>query len=97
MWLMLDRSEPDDFVIATGATHSVQQFAELAFARVGLDWKNHVVIDKRFYRPAEVFLLQGDASKAREKLGWNPSVRFEELVAMMVDADVEGLREGRFH
>jgi GDPmannose 4,6-dehydratase len=94
--LIVDHSEPDDFVIATGETHSVQDFAELAFARAGLDWKDHVVIDERFYRPAEVALLLGDSSKARKKLGWAPTVRFEELVAMMVDADVEGLREGRF-
>jgi GDPmannose 4,6-dehydratase len=94
--LIVEQNEPDDFVIATGQTHSVQDFAARAFARVGLDWREHVVIDKRFYRPAEVALLQGDSSKARKKLGWAPTVGFDELVSMMVDADVEGLREGRF-
>jgi GDPmannose 4,6-dehydratase len=94
--LILDHSEPDDYVIATGETHSVQDFAALAFERVGLDWRDHVVIDKRFYRPAEVFLLQGDSAKARSTLGWTPTVRFDDLVAMMVDADVAGFREGRF-
>jgi len=95
--LMLEQTEPDDFVIATGETHSVEEFAVMAFQRVGLDWREHVTIDQTFYRPAEVALLQGDASKARRILGWAPTVRFEELVAMMVDADVAGLKEGRFH
>jgi GDPmannose 4,6-dehydratase len=93
--LILEHDEPEDFVIATGETHSVQQFVELAFAHVGLDWKDHVAIDKRFYRPAEVTVLQGDSSKAQRILGWTPTVRFEQLVTMMVDADVQGLREGR--
>jgi GDPmannose 4,6-dehydratase len=95
--LMLEQTEPDDFVIATGETHSVEEFARLAFQRVGLDWREHVVIDQTYYRPAEVALLQGDASKARQKLGWSPTVGFKDLVAMMVDADVASLREGRFH
>ncbi len=96
MKLILEQSEPDDFVIATGETHSVEEFVSLAFAHVGLDWHDHVVIDKKFYRPAEVALLQGDASKARRKFGWTPTVGFKDLVAMMVDADVAGLGEGRF-
>jgi GDPmannose 4,6-dehydratase len=88
MVLMLQQDEPDDYVVATGETHSVREFAELAFQRVGLDWREHVVIDEKFYRPAEVFVLQGDSSKAREKLGWVPKVGFAELVNMMVDADL---------
>ena len=96
MKLMLEQTEPDDYVIATGETHSVEEFVTLAFEHVGLDWREHVVIDKKFYRPAEVALLQGDASKARRKLGWAPIVGFKDLVSMMVDADVAGLREGRF-
>jgi GDPmannose 4,6-dehydratase len=88
MVLMLQQEEADDYVVATGETHSVREFAELAFQRVGLDWREHVVIDKKFYRPAEVFVLQGDSSKAREKLGWLPKVGFPELVNMMVDADM---------
>jgi GDPmannose 4,6-dehydratase len=96
MKLILEQTEPDDFVIATGKTHSVQEFAALAFEHAGLDWRDHVVVDKKFYRPAEVALLQGDASKARQKFGWEPTVGFKDLVSMMVDADVAGLREGRF-
>ncbi|HMI83399.1 MAG TPA: GDP-mannose 4,6-dehydratase [Polyangiaceae bacterium] len=88
MVLMLQQDEADDYVVATGETHSVREFAELAFQRVGLDWRDHVVIDPKFYRPAEVFVLQGDSSKAREKLGWVPNVAFTELVNSMVDADV---------
>ncbi|HKQ71634.1 MAG TPA: GDP-mannose 4,6-dehydratase, partial [Polyangiaceae bacterium] len=96
MHTMLQQDEPDDFVVATGVTHSVQDFAELAFRRAGLYWRDHVVIDEQFYRPAEVELLLGDSSKARAKLGWAPTVGFEELVTMMVDADIAGLAEGRF-
>jgi GDPmannose 4,6-dehydratase len=95
MKLMLEQDQPEDYVVATGETHSVREFAELAFARVGLDWRDFVVIDETFYRPAEVELLQGDASKARKKLGWAPTVGFKELVAMMVDADLANLAEGR--
>lgn len=91
MWLMLQQQEPDDYVIATGVTHSVRDFVEAAFDYVGLDYKKYVVIDPRFVRPAEVDLLQGDASKAREKLGWKPEVSFEDLIAMMVEADLERL------
>jgi len=93
MWLMLQQKEAEDFVIATGHTHSVEDFVRLAFAYVDLDHKDHVTIDKRFVRPAEVDFLQGDASMAREKLGWEPSVSFEELVQMMVNADLKRLSE----
>jgi len=89
MWRMLQQDSPDDYVIATNETHSVQEFIEMTFDYLGLDWKDHVVIDKRFYRPAEVHLLKGDYSKGREKLGWQPKVKFTELVKMMVDADLQ--------
>jgi GDPmannose 4,6-dehydratase len=92
MWLMLQRDEPDDFVVATGETHSVRELCEEAFAHVGLDWAEHVIVDERFLRPAEVDLLVGDASRARSELGWEPTVSFSELVAMMVDADLELVR-----
>jgi GDPmannose 4,6-dehydratase len=91
MWLMLRQDEPDDYVIATGETHSVGELCEIAFDCVGLDWQQHVVQDERFMRPAEVDLLVGDASKAGQTLGWEPTVSFRELVAMMVDADLEAL------
>jgi GDPmannose 4,6-dehydratase len=94
MWLMLQQDEPRDYVISTGATHSVRELVEAAFGRVGLDWREHVVQDERFMRPAEVDLLVGDASLAREELGWVPEVGFRELVEMMVDADLERLRPG---
>jgi len=87
MWLMLQQNEPDDYVVATGQTHSVREFLKLVFDRVGLDWKKYVEVDSRYLRPAEIDVLQGDASKARRVLGWKPQVSFEELVAMMVDAD----------
>jgi len=86
-WRMLQQDEPDDYVLATGETHSVQEFLEAAFTYAGLDWRDYVKIDPRYFRPAEVDLLIGDYSKAKEKLGWEPTVRFEELVRMMVDAD----------
>jgi GDPmannose 4,6-dehydratase len=90
MWLMLQQDEPDDYVVASGATHSVRDLVEIAFAHVGIDdYEKHVVVNPDFYRPAEVDLLIGDASKAREKLGWEPTVGFEELVEMMVDADID--------
>ncbi len=89
MWAMLQRDEPADYVIATGESHTVGECVEVAFAHVGLDWKQHVVQDERFMRPAEVDLLVGDPSKARAELGWEPEVRFAELVRMMVDADIE--------
>jgi GDPmannose 4,6-dehydratase len=94
MWLMLQQSEPDDFVLATGETHSVREFAELAFQRVGLDYREHVVVDQKFFRPAEVELLVGNPAKAHSLLGWEPSVSFPELVHMMVDADLEALQNG---
>jgi GDPmannose 4,6-dehydratase len=98
MWLMLQQPEPDDYVIATGETHSVREFVELAFAHVGLDWQKYVALDERYHRPAEVELLIGDASKAKRQLGWEPKVKFAELTRLMVDADVALLkahREGR--
>ncbi|HSL58960.1 MAG TPA: GDP-mannose 4,6-dehydratase [Acidimicrobiales bacterium] len=88
MWRMLQQDEPDDFVVATGETHSVREFCEVAFSHVGLDWQDHVVTDERFFRPAEVDLLVGDPTKAREQLGWVPDTGFEDLVRMMVDADM---------
>jgi GDPmannose 4,6-dehydratase len=88
MWLMLQQPTPDDFVIATGETHSVRELCEVAFARVGLDWERYVVVDKTQVRPAEVDFLIGDAGKARRILGWTPKVSFRNLVEMMVDADV---------
>lgn len=95
MWLMLQQEEPDDYVIATGETHSVQEFVEEAFQYVGLDWRQYVKQDPRYYRPAEVDLLVGDPSKAGRKLGWEPSVNFTELVRLMVDADLDTLRGGQ--
>jgi GDPmannose 4,6-dehydratase len=92
MWLMLQQDAPDDYVVCTGQTHSVRELCEVAFGHVGLNWEDYVVVDLRFVRPAEVDLLVGDASKARESLGWEPTVSFEELIAMMVDADLEALR-----
>ena len=89
MWLMLQQPTPDDFVIATGETHSVRELCEVAFARVGLDWERYVVVDKTHVRPAEVDYLIGDAGKARRVLGWSPKVSFRNLVEMMLDADVE--------
>jgi GDPmannose 4,6-dehydratase len=91
MWLMLQQDEPDDYVVGTGETHSVGELVEVAFATLGLDWRQYVVQDPRFYRPAEVDLLVSDPSKAREKLGWEPQVRFEELVRMMAEADLKQL------
>jgi len=94
MWLMLQQDEASDFVVATGQTHSVRQLCEVAFTHVGLDWAEHVVVDERFLRPAEVDLLVGDASRARSVLGWEQTVDFEQLVAMMVDADLALVRQG---
>lgn len=93
MWLMLQQDEPEDFVVATGETHSVQQFVEEAFSYADLDWQQYVVQDPKFYRPAEVDLLVGDASKAGSKLGWEPTVDFRGLVRLMVDADLRALRD----
>lgn len=89
MWRMLQQDEPDDYVIATGETHSVQDFLEESFGRAGLDWRKHVEMDPRFERPSEVDLLLGDASKARRLLGWQPRTLFADLVGIMVDADLE--------
>ena len=91
MWLMLQQPEPDDYVVATGETHSVQELVELAFSRVGLNWQDHVVMDPAFVRPAEVDLLIGDPSKARENLGWTPKTSFRQLIELMVDADLKRL------
>ena len=91
MWLMLQQDNADDYVIATGETHSVRDFCERAFAHVGLDYRDYVVEDERFFRPAEVDLLVGDASRAREGLGWEPRTTFEDLVRIMVDADLAAL------
>jgi GDPmannose 4,6-dehydratase len=95
MWLMLQQDRPDDYVIATGVSHSVRELIAIAFARVGLDWQKHVRIDPALLRPAEVDHLLGDASKARTELGWVPGVAFKELVEMMVDADLQRLSVGR--
>jgi GDPmannose 4,6-dehydratase len=93
MWLMLQQDGPDDYVIATGESHSVKEFLEEAFSYQGLDWKDCVEIDSRYFRPTEVENLQGDASKAKRTLGWEPKVGFKELVRMMVDADIKNLEE----
>ena len=91
MWLMLQQDDPGDYVVATGEPHSVREFAQLAFERVGLDWERHVVADPQLLRPAEVDHLVGDASKARRELGWEPKTSFRELVELMVDADLARL------
>lgn len=92
MWLMLQQDKPDDYVIATGEKHSVRELVELAFGYVGLDWREFVEIDPKLFRPAEVYTLRGDASKARRVLGWEPTITFPELVKMMVEADLERVR-----
>ncbi len=91
MWMMLQQDEPDDYVVATGETHSVQEFVEIAFGHAGLNWEEHVKLDPKFIRPAEVDLLIGDPTKAKARLGWQPSVDFRGLVKMMVDADIAAL------
>jgi len=95
MWRMLQQPTPQDYVIGTGRAHSVRELVEAAFGHVGLDWREHVVTDPKFMRPAEVDLLMADASKARRELGWSPQVAFRELIAMMVDADLERLTSRR--
>jgi len=94
MWLMLQQDRPDDYVVATGETRTVRDFLEAAFGYVGLNWKDHVVVDEKYFRPAEVDLLLGDASKTRSALGWKPRVSFDELVRLMVDADLKGENRG---
>ena len=89
MWLMLQQDNPDDYVVATNETHSVKEFCEEAFGLIGLDWQKHVKYDERYERPAEVDLLIGTPAKARQKLGWEPKVRFKELVKIMVEHDLE--------
>ncbi len=89
MWLMLNQPTPEDYVIATGETHSIREFCEIAFSRAGLDWKKYVKQDERFMRPAEVDLLIGDATKAKKQLGWEPKTKFKELVEIMTDADLK--------
>jgi GDPmannose 4,6-dehydratase len=93
MWMMLQQPEPEDFVLATGKTHSIRELLEAAFGAVGLDWEEYVEIDPKLIRPAEVEFLCGDATKAREKLGWEPQVGFEELIKMMVEADLEAVQK----
>jgi GDPmannose 4,6-dehydratase len=92
MWLMLQQDQPDDYVIATGETHSVREFLEEAFSYAGLDWRDHVEIDPKYYRPSEVDLLVGDAGKAKNMLGWEPKTRFKDLVRLMVAADMAALK-----
>jgi GDPmannose 4,6-dehydratase len=88
MWLMMQQSEPEDYVIASGETHSVRELVEIAFGRVGLDWQKHVVIDPKLVRPAEVDILMGDPTKARTRLGWRPTLAFKPLIEKMVDTDL---------
>jgi GDPmannose 4,6-dehydratase len=95
MWLMLQQSKPDDYVIGTGRTHSVRELVDLAFRHVGLDWRPHVKVDQALVRPAEVDILQADPHKAKATLGWVPEVSFEQLIAMMVDADLQRLTARR--
>ncbi len=94
MWLMLQQEKPDNYVIASGETHSIREMCEVAFGHVGLDYREYVVSDPRFFRPAEVDLLVGDASKARRELGWEPQVSFADLIRMMVEADIQMLEQG---
>jgi GDPmannose 4,6-dehydratase len=91
MWLMLQQDRPDDYVVSTGETHSVKEFCQIAFGRVGLDWEKYVVVDEKFFRPAEVDLLIGSSDKAHELLGWKPQTSFRTLVEMMVDSDLAAL------
>ena len=95
MWMMLQQDAPDDYVVATNETHSIREFLDIAFGYVNLDWHDYVKFDERYLRPAEVDLLIGDPSKAKEKMGWEPSVTFEGLVKLMVDADIQALEESK--
>ncbi len=97
MWLMLQQDTPDDYVVSSDETHSVRELCEIAFARVDLDWQEHVKVDPKFYRPAEVHLLLGDSTKARKALGWVPECSFQQLVHMMVDADIERVKSEMSH
>ena len=97
IWLMLQQDKPDDYVVGSGETHSVRELCEVAFGYLGLDWEKYVLVDPRFYRPAEVDLLVSDPSKARRVLAWEPTVSFEELVKMMVDADLKALQKSDNH
>ncbi len=96
MWLMLQQEHPEDYVIATGEVHSVKEFAEEAFSHAGLDWEKYVKVDPLYYRPTEVDLLRGDFTKAKSKLGWEPKLRFKEIVHLMVDADIAALQKNRY-
>ena len=93
MWLMLQSEKPDDFVIATCKTHTVNDFVKQAFSYLDLDWQDHVVVDEKLFRPSEVFELRGDYQKAKRDLGWEPEIGFEQLVKMMVDADLARLQD----
>ena len=95
MWLMLQQNQPDDYVVATGETHSIREFLELAFGHLNMDWQKYVEIDPRYFRPAEVDVLIGDASKAKRQLGWHPKTKFADLVKLMVEADVKLLKDHR--
>jgi GDPmannose 4,6-dehydratase len=95
MWLMLQQEEPDDYVIATGQTHSIREFVEIAFSYVGLDWREFVIVDRRFYRPAEIYELRGNYSKAKARFGWEPKTSFEDLIKIMVEADLERSKRAR--
>ncbi len=95
MWLMLQAEKPDDYVVASGETHTVREFCEVAFSHVGLDYKDYVVVDPKYFRPTEVDVLLGDASKARRELGWTPTTSYDQLVRLMVDADLELLKSGK--
>ena len=90
---MLQQAKPDDYVVATGESHSVREFLEAAFAHAGLDWRKYVEIDPNYYRPTEVDLLVGDASKAKKQLGWEPKTKFNDLVKLMVDADLQMVKD----
>ena len=96
MWMMLQQDEPDDYVVATGETHTVREFCEKAFGYVGLDYQDYVEVSPELFRPADVEVLCGDSSKARMKLGWKPDVDFDGLIRMMVDADLKRVREGSY-
>jgi GDPmannose 4,6-dehydratase len=94
VWLMLQQKKPKDYVIGTGEAHSVKEFAKEAFAYLGLDWKKYVKVDKKFFRPADVYNLRADARLAKRELGWEPKIKFKELVRIMVGADLEHFKNG---